>query len=215
MNSTRKWIPIVESEQKVQNLWFQDRTAQAVGPNAAAVVSSSHMVFESGKIPAQRIWGRPGTVLMWKITHGTDYKYIIEDIIPKSKDVISGMEEKLSCMFRTDTAGEWSSHTLLSSYVLPPPLLAQFNNGLLHRYVAGSVCSVKDFSSRGIYNAVANRLGQWHGVLPVNTTQPPAQESLTDPLAAPIPRIKGLDAEYVSLQNIIYIYSGNIRRKMG
>ena len=86
-----------------------------------------------------------------------------------------------------DPVGECSSHALLSSYGLAPPLLARFNNGLLYRYVAGSVCSVKDLSSRGIYNAVANRLGQWHGVLPVNTTQPPAQESLTDPLAAPIP----------------------------
>ena len=44
VNSTRKRIPIIESEQKVLNLWFKDRQAQAVGPNAAAVDSSSHMV---------------------------------------------------------------------------------------------------------------------------------------------------------------------------
>ena len=41
VNSTRKRIPIVESEQKVLKLWMKDRQTQAVGPNAAAIDSSS------------------------------------------------------------------------------------------------------------------------------------------------------------------------------
>lgn len=87
-----------------------------------------------------------------------------------------------------DRERECASHALLSTCGLAPPLLARFNNGLLYRYVAGSVCNVEDLSHREIYNAVANRLGEWHGVLPVNITQDPAQDqSLTDPLAALIP----------------------------
>ena len=63
-NSTRKLMPIVESEQKVLNLWFKDRQAQAVGPNAGAIHSSFHMVCESGQIPPERMRGGPGTVAM-------------------------------------------------------------------------------------------------------------------------------------------------------
>ncbi|KAF8471199.1 ethanolamine kinase [Kalaharituber pfeilii] len=82
-----------------------------------------------------------------------------------------------------DRERECSNHALLSSYGLAPPLLARFNNGLLYRYVAGKVCSVKDLSNPDIFLAIADRLGEWHGVLPVNTIQPPVQLSVTDPLA--------------------------------
>ncbi|RPB24454.1 kinase-like protein [Terfezia boudieri ATCC MYA-4762] len=86
-----------------------------------------------------------------------------------------------------DRERECTSHALLSSYGLAPALLARFNNGLLYRYVAGDVCTVNDLSERAIYLAVANRLGEWHGVLPVDHGHQPRDDSLLDPLAAPIP----------------------------
>ena len=64
--------------------------------------------------------------------------------------------------------GECSSHALLSAHGLAPALLARFNNGLLYRYVAGRVCKVQDLSVRDVSLAIAARLGQWHGVLPVD-----------------------------------------------
>lgn len=78
--------------------------------------------------------------------------------------------------------GECASHALLSSYGLAPALLSRFNNGLMYRFVAGRVCTAKDLSSRDVYLPVAERLGEWHGVLPVGGTQPPAQDSLIDPI---------------------------------
>lgn len=86
-----------------------------------------------------------------------------------------------------DRERECTSHALLSSYGLAPALLARFNNGLLYRYVAGNVCTVKDLSERPIYLAVANRLGEWHGVLPVDRAHQSRDDSLLDTLAAPIP----------------------------
>ena len=64
VNSTRKRMPMVESERKVLNLWFKYRQAQTVGPNAAAVDSSSYMACKSPKIPPERMWGGPGTVMV-------------------------------------------------------------------------------------------------------------------------------------------------------
>ncbi|KAF8429720.1 kinase-like domain-containing protein [Tirmania nivea] len=83
--------------------------------------------------------------------------------------------------------GECASHALLSSYGLAPALLARFSNGLLYRFVAGNVCTVKDLSERPIYLAIANRLGEWHGVLPVYRAHQPPDDSILDPHTATIP----------------------------
>ena len=52
----------------------------------------------------------------------------------------------------------------------------------MYRFVVGKVCTAKDLSSRDVYLSVAERLGQWHGVLPVGGAQLPAQDSLIDPI---------------------------------
>ncbi|KAI5857978.1 kinase-like domain-containing protein [Tricharina praecox] len=69
-----------------------------------------------------------------------------------------------------DRERECSSHLLLSNYGLAPPLLARFANGLLYRFVAGRVCSVDDLAVPETWKAVAERLGEWHGVLPTTST---------------------------------------------
>ncbi|CCX12344.1 kinase-like domain-containing protein [Pyronema domesticum] len=73
-----------------------------------------------------------------------------------------------------DRDRECTSHLLLSKHGLAPPLLARFANGLLYRFVAGRVCSVEDLADREVWTAVAERLGEWHGILP---THPAGQTS--------------------------------------
>ncbi|KAL7276705.1 hypothetical protein RUND412_000286 [Rhizina undulata] len=71
-----------------------------------------------------------------------------------------------------DRERECSSHLLLSRFNLAPPLLGRFSNGLLYRFVAGRVCGVRDMSKPEVWQGVAARLGEWHGVLPTTSTEP-------------------------------------------
>lgn len=63
--------------------------------------------------------------------------------------------------------GETTSHALLASCGLAPPLLARFNNGLLYRFIRGKPCGHEDLATAPIYRGVARRLAQWHAVLPI------------------------------------------------
>lgn len=88
-------------------------------------------------------------------------------------DVLIDRERKSPYFKRYDslsltyTPGEIRAHSLLASKGLAPPLLARFNNGLLYKFVAGEVCSPKDIQNPQIYQAVAEKLGQWHGSLSI------------------------------------------------
>ncbi|KAJ5091788.1 hypothetical protein NUU61_006658 [Penicillium alfredii] len=65
-----------------------------------------------------------------------------------------------------DRERETKSHALLASLGLAPPLLARFNNGLLYRFLRGKPCGHFDLISPPIWRGIAQRLGQWHAVLP-------------------------------------------------
>ena len=67
-----------------------------------------------------------------------------------------------------DRDREAKSHALLAQRRLAPPLLARFENGLLYRFIQGRVCTAQDLTSEPIWTAVARRLGEWHGSLPIN-----------------------------------------------
>ena len=64
--------------------------------------------------------------------------------------------------------GECTSHSLLASNKLAPPLLARFNNGLMYRFTEGKVSSPEDLRRPEIYRGVARRLAEWHASLPVS-----------------------------------------------
>lgn len=64
-----------------------------------------------------------------------------------------------------DRDRECQTHYSLSQFSLAPELLARFNNGLIYRFIPGRVASVEDLAKPSIYNAVARRLGQWHGAI--------------------------------------------------
>ncbi|EMD01199.1 hypothetical protein BAUCODRAFT_201884 [Baudoinia panamericana UAMH 10762] len=67
-----------------------------------------------------------------------------------------------------DRERELKAHNLLASMGLAPPLLARFDNGLMYRFIPGDVCTPEDLRKPEVYRAVARRLGQWHGSLPIS-----------------------------------------------
>ncbi|KAJ5587626.1 uncharacterized protein N7459_003391 [Penicillium hispanicum] len=69
-----------------------------------------------------------------------------------------------------DRERETTSHALLASRGLAPPLLARFKNGLLYRFIRGKPCGHEDLVAPRIFRGVARRLAQWHAVLPSNGT---------------------------------------------
>lgn len=65
-----------------------------------------------------------------------------------------------------DRARETQNHELLAQHGLAPALLARFENGMLYRFVRGSVTHPTDLRRPPIYLAVARRLAQWHATVP-------------------------------------------------
>lgn len=65
-----------------------------------------------------------------------------------------------------DRARETQNHELLCRHGLAPELLARFDNGMMYRFIRGSVTHPEDLRKRDIYLAVARRLAQWHATVP-------------------------------------------------
>lgn len=65
-----------------------------------------------------------------------------------------------------DRERETQNHELLMQHNLAPELLARFNNGMLYRFIQGTVTSPSDLRRKDIWRAVAKRLGQWHAIVP-------------------------------------------------
>lgn len=65
-----------------------------------------------------------------------------------------------------DRARETQNHELLMQHGLAPELLARFNNGMMYRFIRGSVTLPEDLRKKEIYLAVARRLAQWHATVP-------------------------------------------------
>lgn len=84
----------------------------------------------------------------------------------------------------TPRLGETRSHSLLARHKLAPPLLARFENGLLYKFIEGTVCAPPDLRRQEIWRGVARRLGQWHATLPISyliTEIPPDNADTTVP----------------------------------
>lgn len=96
-----------------------------------------------------------------------------------------------SVLTEAQILGETTSHSLLSKSNLAPPLLARFQNGLLYRFIRGRACNPEDLSREAVWRGVAQRLAQWHAVLPVsaeNQTAAVIQRHGDSPLS--LPRLK-------------------------
>lgn len=65
-----------------------------------------------------------------------------------------------------DRERETQNHELLMGYGLAPELLARFHNGMLYKFIRGSVTSPADLRKQEIWRAVAKRLAEWHARVP-------------------------------------------------
>lgn len=65
-----------------------------------------------------------------------------------------------------DREREAANHELLMKHGLAPDLLARFANGMLYRFISGTVAQASDLSDPAILAAVARRLAQWHATVP-------------------------------------------------
>jgi len=80
-----------------------------------------------------------------------------------------------------DRERETENHELLMQYNLAPALLARFHNGMLYRFIRGSVTSPTDLRKQDIWRAVAKRLAEWHAIVPcLPRTQHPVTEEILD-----------------------------------
>lgn len=106
-----------------------------------------------------------------------------------------------------DRQRELNAHTLLASRGLAPALLARFENGLMYKYVEGDVCSPEDLRNPEVYCRVAERLGEWHGGLPIAAIssvpqmngKPPGQENAqsTEQQPQPTPNIWTVVSQWI------------------
>lgn len=80
-----------------------------------------------------------------------------------------------------DREKETRSHSLLARYGLAPSLHARFENGLLYKFIQGSVCTPADLRRPEVWRGVAQRLGEWHATLPISSISStcPAPSQLT------------------------------------
>ncbi|KAK1757617.1 ethanolamine kinase 1 [Echria macrotheca] len=65
-----------------------------------------------------------------------------------------------------DRHRETQNHELLMRHGLAPELIGRFENGMMYRFVQGTVTQPEDLRKPAIYKAVARRLAQWHAVVP-------------------------------------------------
>lgn len=71
-----------------------------------------------------------------------------------------------------DRQREAENHELLMAHGLAPELLARFQNGMLYRYIRGTVTSTEDLRNPDIYRPVARRLAEWHATIPCIPSTP-------------------------------------------
>lgn len=65
-----------------------------------------------------------------------------------------------------DRLREAQNHELLMRHGLAPALLARFENGMLYRFIRGSPTRPEDLRRPEISAAIAQRLAQWHAIVP-------------------------------------------------
>jgi ethanolamine kinase len=65
-----------------------------------------------------------------------------------------------------DRHRETQNHELLMRHGLAPELLARFENGMMYRFIQGTVTHPEDLRKPAIYKAVARRLAEWHAIVP-------------------------------------------------
>ena len=65
-----------------------------------------------------------------------------------------------------DRQRETQNHELLMGYGLAPKLLARFENGMMYKFIRGTVTRPEDMRRPDISRAIATRLAEWHVKVP-------------------------------------------------
>ncbi|KAK7422189.1 hypothetical protein QQX98_001712 [Neonectria punicea] len=65
-----------------------------------------------------------------------------------------------------DREREAANHELLWKHGLATELLARFQNGMLYRYITGTVARAQDLQDPPVLTGIARRLAQWHATVP-------------------------------------------------
>lgn len=99
-----------------------------------------------------------------------------------------------------DRSRETQNHELLMQHGLAPELLARFNNGMVYRFVQGSVTQPEDLRRPEIYLAVAKRLAEWHATVPCLPGQTHVSEGMNAHCAE---ILAGAAKKYTTLQEAI------------
>ncbi|KAK8050358.1 kinase-like protein [Apiospora phragmitis] len=79
-----------------------------------------------------------------------------------------------------DRQRETQNHELLMQHGLAPELLARFSNGMMYRYLRGTVTTPKNLREPRVYLAVARRLAQWHATMPCVHNESAMSNGLAD-----------------------------------
>lgn len=90
-----------------------------------------------------------------------------------------------------DRTKELRVHQLLAAKALASPLLAKFNNGFMYGFIPGQACAAEDFHNDEISQAIATRLGEWHGSLPIS--------ALTESKSSDVPTIWSNAQKWIDL----------------
>ena len=99
-----------------------------------------------------------------------------------------------------DRTKELRVHELLAAEGLASPILATFENGFMYGFIPGEPCTARDFHNADISRAIARRLGEWHGSLPISVlaaTKASEQEALN--LSQSIPNIWSNARKWIDL----------------
>lgn len=102
-----------------------------------------------------------------------------------------------------DRKRETQNHELLMQHGLAPELLARFNNGMMYKFVRGSVTHPEDLRKPEIYLAVARRLAQWHATVPCLSGQTHVSEKMNGHCAEVLAKANAGGSQHASLQEAI------------
>lgn len=104
-----------------------------------------------------------------------------------------------------DRARETQNHELLMQHGLAPELLARFHNGMMYRFIRGSVTHPEDLRKPETYLAVARRLAQWHATVPCLPGKTHVSERMTGHCVEMLAELNGSGStkQFSSLQEAI------------
>ncbi|CAF0957644.1 unnamed protein product [Adineta steineri] len=96
---------------------------------------------------------------------------------------------------------ELNAISILSKYELAQPILLQFNNGIIYKFIPGKICSRDDIRDINIASFIALQMAQYHSIPLRNHKQKPCLIPLIRKILSLISDSKNPPAEFISLSS--------------